>query len=156
MESMISLIRNPLEEYGKYQKTISDEIIKIGGSGYIHGCIVDIDFYTHIYINPIDLKLTGYSAENMINKEVYKNIPSLLKAECPELYENYCNLITSKKNNELMIMVKKNEIDIKPTKYLSTDIYKMSREIMKMQKTNYGILTAWYEDLIKNNSLLKN
>ena len=31
-----------------------------------------------------------------------------------------------------------------PQSYLDTDIYKVSREIKKMQKISSNILTAWY------------
>lgn len=39
-----------LTKYDNYQKEIAKEIIKISGSGNIHGCIIDIDYYNHLYI----------------------------------------------------------------------------------------------------------
>ena len=44
---------------------ISKVIKSIGGDGSIHGCIVDIDYYNHIYINPVDGKITPYFAYDM-------------------------------------------------------------------------------------------
>ena len=59
-------------------KIFSNEI-KNWRSGRIHGCIIDIDFYNHVYVNPVNMKVTGYYALDIINKKVYGNIPELLK-----------------------------------------------------------------------------
>lgn len=37
------------------------------------------------------------------------------------------------------------ELALLPQSYLNTDIYKVSREIKKMQKLSSNFLTAWYE-----------
>lgn len=93
MDEITSAIENPLNQYLDVQRRISEEIKQIGGDGRIHGCIIDIDWYNHIYVNPIDMKIVGYWAENMINKLVYPDIPSLLKVECPDYYKNYQKLL---------------------------------------------------------------
>ena len=41
-------------------------------SGKVHGCIVDIDFFNHIYLNPFDGTITPYSALSMDMKYAYK------------------------------------------------------------------------------------
>ena len=146
MDEMISYIRKPLDKYMNMQKKISDAIRKIGGDGKIHGCIVDIDWYNHIYVNPEDAKIVGYWAEDMVNKLVYPDIPTLLKKQCPMLYENYQKLIKGEKDNPLVPgKKKKDQIEIRPQKYLSTDIYKASREMKRMQRLSSNILTTWYE-----------
>lgn len=43
---------------------ISEEVKGIGGYGFIHGSIVDIDFFNHIYLDPLDGSLTPYYAES--------------------------------------------------------------------------------------------
>ena len=140
----IALIKEPLNKYSELQENISEEIKKMGGSGYIHGAIIDIDFYNHVYVNPYDSTITGYHALDIVNKYVFKNVPSLLCAECPDLFENYQKLISSNSKNELIIGGN-TKLSLKPKYYPSTDIYKASREILKMQKTNKNILTTWYE-----------
>ncbi|AGN26274.1 metallophosphoesterase [Candidatus Methanomassiliicoccus intestinalis] len=65
--------------YRNALKTISKEIRAFGGNGNIHGCIIDIDFFNHIYVNPFDGKITPYFASNTLIKYTYKNIPILLK-----------------------------------------------------------------------------
>ena len=147
MDDVISNIKNPLDKYMGVMKKISQEIIRIGGSGRIHGCIIDIDFYNHIYVNPIDMKITGYWALNMIDKKVYSDIPALLKTECPEIYSNYKQLIDVDNQNKLIIgNITESALSLLPKEYLSTDIYKASREIKKMQKLSSNVLSAWYSD----------
>ena len=41
-------IERLIGKYNNALKIISEKIKKIGGSGKIHGCIVDIDFFNHI------------------------------------------------------------------------------------------------------------
>ncbi|MCR4618703.1 MAG: hypothetical protein K5669_11050, partial [Lachnospiraceae bacterium] len=144
MDKTIDTIKRPLEEYTACQEKVAKQIKAIGGSGNIHGCIVDIDFYSHVYINPFDLSITGYYALDMIRKLAYKNIPSLLKDKCPQLYENLKRIDT--KSGENMLIVKDNAaLDLAPQFYPDTDIYKASRAIRKMQKLRSGVLTTWYD-----------
>lgn len=42
------------------QEQLSKELKELGLSGEIHGCIVDIDFYHHIMLNPSDGSMTFY------------------------------------------------------------------------------------------------
>lgn len=146
MDSQISINKKPLDKYTKYQKDIANYIKEIGGLGTIHGSIIDIDFFNHIYVNPFDGTLSGYYALDIIDKYVYANIPSLLKANCPQLYDNYQKKLGNSQPNALMIKGQPTEIILKPTYYPSTDIYKASREIKKMQRLNNGILTVWHND----------
>ena len=150
MDSMIKKIKNPLDEYTNYQKMISEKIKKIGGTGRIHGCIIDIDYYNHIYVNPTDMKVTGYWAEDIIHKIVYPSIPKLLEKECPELYSNYKKMIGEKQENAWIL---KRELEEKPEVYLETDIYRASREIRKMQKLNSNVLTTWYDSISESLAL---
>lgn len=87
----IAFIKEPLDKYTSIQQKISEQIKSIGGSGYMHGAIIDIDYYNHIYVNPHDLTITGYFAYDVINKQFYKNIPALLKADVL----NYLQIIKS-------------------------------------------------------------
>jgi hypothetical protein len=146
MDEVISDIRGPLDKYMEVMKRVSEEIHRLGGYGTIHGCIVDVDWYNHVYVNPVDLTITGYWALNIVDKMVYPNVPELLKAECPEIYANYLKLIGEDKENALMPVKVKNEAGVLPEEYLSTDIYKASREIKKMQKLESKILSSWYEN----------
>lgn len=144
MDKVIAAIKTPLKKYTDFQQCIAKEIKKIGGVGRIHGCVIDIDYFNHIYVNPVDMKVTSYWAIDIVNKQVYSDVSTLLKFKCPILYSNFKRMIEGERENPLMIKQKKNEISLLPQEYLETDIYKASREIKKMQKLNSNVLTTWY------------
>lgn len=157
MDEVVLYIRNPFDNYMRLQQRVSEEIQKLGGVGGIHGCIIDVDWHNHIYVNPVDMNITGYWALDMINKLVYPDVPSLLKAECPALYKNYLKLIKGDTKNPLVPSGrKKGEVTLLPQEYLSTDIYRASREIKKMQKLTSNILSSWYENPMETNALAEN
>ena len=58
---------------------ISEEVKSIGGYGSIHGSIVDIDFFNHVYLDPLDGSLTPYYAESTEERAVYDTVELLLK-----------------------------------------------------------------------------
>ncbi len=147
MHYMISTLKSPLDKFTVYQKKIADEIKRIGGDGHIHGCIIDIDYYNHVYVNPIDGTITPYWAWDIKRKIVYPTVSALLQRECPELYSKYLNLIAGDEKNPLGVKAN-TEVSLLPQEYLDTDIYKVSREIKKMQRMSSNILVSWYEDLL--------
>lgn len=147
MDAMISTIKKPLDKFTSFQKCIADMIKRIGGTGEIHGSIIDIDFYNHIYVNPVDLSVTGYWASDIINKIVYPSIPALLEKECPAIFGEYVKLLEGNKENPFALKQQTN-ITVLPQVYLDTDIYRTSREIKKMQKLSSNILSSWYEDTL--------
>lgn len=146
MDMMISTIETPLNKFTEFQMHIAKMVKEIGGAGTIHGCIIDIDFYNHIYVNPMDLTVIGYWASDIVNKIIYPSVPALLKKECPNLFEKYIKLLKENKEN-VLVLVQKSEIESKPQVYLDTEIYKASREIKKMQKVYSNILNTWYDDI---------
>lgn len=149
MDSVIAAIRGPFDKYTDIQKQVSEEVRKIGGSGRIHGCIIDIDFNNHIYVNPLDLKLTAYWASDIVRKKVYPNVPELLKQECPLLYQNYNKMIEGN-NENLPAIYHSQSLSNKRVRFeYSTEIYKASREIRKMQRLNSQILTVWDDDCLE-------
>ena len=146
MDMVVDAIKKPLDKYSGIQEKIAAEIRKLGGNGTIHGCIIDIDWYNHVYVNPVDMKITGYWASDIINKKIYPNVPALLEKECPSMYAKYTKLLKgSSKNLPMISNGAGTEISVLPQTYLDTDIYKASREIKKMQKLSSNILTTWYE-----------
>ena len=58
MDEVVSCIEKPFDKYMSIQQSISEEIRKLGGKGKIHGCIIEMDWYNHIYVNPVDLTIT--------------------------------------------------------------------------------------------------
>ena len=95
MLNVIKFIKTPLDKYSAHHKKKISQIKSLSGSGKIHSAIIDIDFFNHIYVNPNDLCITPYYALDMVQKFVFKNIPSLLKKNVTQLYERYLNRIAS-------------------------------------------------------------
>lgn len=143
-------------DYNKYMNQISDEIKKIDGDGKIHGCIIDIDYYNHIYVNPNSGELYPYYATSMTNKYIYKNIENLLKSKLPHQYEKYINL--SADENKLIISQK---IDSAVREYsgreTSTAIYSVSNKIKKFQFiANQKIVREWNDSILVKHQMKVN
>lgn len=143
MDAMICRIEEPLTRYTNFQKYIARKIIAIGGRGTIHGCIIDIDFFNHIYVNPWDLTVVGYWAADIILKEVYPSVSSLLETKRADLFQNYKNMLAQSNENSMQLQ-KIFSLSSQPEFCFDTEIYRASREIRKMQKLNSHILSAWY------------
>lgn len=58
------------------QNQISKELQDLGFSGLIHGCIIDIDYYHHIILNPMDGTMTYYYSPQF---GVVQSLPSFEK-----------------------------------------------------------------------------
>lgn len=147
MDKVVAHIKTPLDTYSQLQKQIAERIKSVGGSGRIHGAIVDIDFFNHIYVNPIDSTITPYFAIDIQKKIVFPDVLTLLQNNCPSLYANYLDLIQGNRRKELTLENTKS--NKKVHFYLDTDIYKASREIKKMQKLQSNILSTWVDASLK-------
>jgi len=139
-----------IEPYQEIIDDLSKEVSSFGGEGTIHGCIVDIDFYNHIYLNPFDLTITPYSAEDVTEREVFKNVPSLLRFSCKELYSNYKKrLLLKKEFYEKALVIKEGQEIEKRTIKDDSNIYKISKVIKNMQYIfRYGIVRSWNEKIL--------
>jgi len=153
MTNYANSIKMYLNDYSKYQKNISNEIKKIGGTGTIHGCIIDIDFYNHIYVNPFDRKITPYFAYAIDNKYVYNNLRSLLKYNCKTLYNKYLSLSNKDNQKNAIILRNNNEIESDKKVFVEdTEIYRVSRIIKSFQYlTNKNVIRIWSDNLLESN-----
>lgn len=82
-ENMGEYVRRVEASFRPYRLALNEiakEVRAFGGQGTVHGCIVDIDFLNHIYLNPFDGTLTPYFAWSMNGWEVYPSVPALLNA----------------------------------------------------------------------------
>lgn len=143
-------IKNLLNKYYDALKKVSNYVRKIGGSGTVHGSIVDIDFWNHIYINPLDGTITPYYAESMMEKYVYKSFENLLSEQCPRLYENYERLRLEEKHS---IGVLKRKIDVGADEIIEfvsdTYMYKPSRVLRSLQYiVDASVIRVWNDELI--------
>ncbi len=101
--SMVNLYISALTPLRKAQEEISEIIKDFGGDGTIHGCIVDIDFYNHIMINPQDGTLTFYYSPFMGAIMQYSDLQSLIHEQCPNLEKRFLE----KKSYQLISLEKR-------------------------------------------------
>lgn len=140
-----------MKPYTEYQKKVSAKIKMMGGDGRIHGCIVDIDYYCHVYVNPFDGSVTPYYAEDTVEKWAYPDILSLLKERKPELYTKIQESSSQKNGGALEILNLKPEQHGKSVYVSSEEIYDYSWMIYELQRVVYNkIIRTWDERIINN------
>lgn len=156
-------IKANLQSYNSALKKISEKVKLLGGEGTVHGCIVDIDFYNHIYLNPNDGSITPYYSPMFGAQQVYNNIPKLLEEQCPKLYTKYLKLLASG-DNSFSIDISKSTSD-NSIFVTETEQYRPSRLIKNLQFiTENKVIRIWNEnfiagkeiDLTEDVKLLKN
>ena len=169
LEKYSDNVHKLIDRYIGTQERISEFIKNLGGSGRIHGCIVDVDMpaniegfsFTHVFINPIDGTVTPYFAIDMKSRIVYKDFRSLLEnnKQCNQILTNY------KKLEE------KNPSNLPALKYGTTVfewgeddsvfdvggyLYKMSRIIKSLQYcSEKNIIRIWNENLLNHEFVQK-
>ena len=154
-EKLGVLLENVKLYFGPYfskQKEISDWIMSFGGDGSIHGCIIDIDFYNHIYLNPIDGTLVPYYATSIIDKHVYRSIKSLISSRCHWLLKSFLK----KKDDQPLLPSTKNgrNSPVKRPIYVeSTDMYRISNIVKTLQyANNMKLIRFWDDSLVAETS----
>ncbi|MGN7940960.1 DUF4116 domain-containing protein [Virgibacillus sp. 6R] len=158
MSYYTNTIKGLFSEYNQTLKIISDYIKKIGGTGTIHGCIVDIDFYNHIYLNPEDGSVTPYNALSIVDKYIYSNLKALLLAQRKDLYENYMNLLDGESKG---IKLLKGEIkagNIEMSRFIpDTYMYRPSRIMKSLQYlTEVNVIRIWNDRIFESHNQSKN
>lgn len=145
-------IRGIFNDYNQALKSISDSIKKIGGAGTIHGCIVDIDFFNHIYLNPEDGTVTPYFALSIIDKYIYPDVKALLLDRRIDLYNNYLKLLDGESENVKLL---KGEIRAGSTEISrfipDTYMYRPSRIMKSLQYlTEVNVIRLWNDRIFES------
>ncbi len=140
------LLKDSTKEFNNILQEVSRYIKSIGGTGYIHGCIVDIDFLNHIYINPFDGKVSPYFALSMVEKYVYKDLGTLLQCHCPDIYLNYKNNV----KNEIVISNNSQLTNYNFELFEDTNIYKPSKTMKSIQYLlNDNVIRIWNDEILE-------
>lgn len=144
------IVNETFANYNEFIKSISRDIQKIGGSGTIHGCIVDIDFFNHIYVNPYDGSVTPYYAASTVDKYNYRDIGDLLLAERKDLYKNYEKLLEDNNCIEVKQITDRNILSANTVNYIEdTLMYKPSKMMKSIQYlTEINIIRVWNENIV--------
>ncbi len=157
MDLYVKAVKSVFKNYWETQEIISKEIRTIGGEGTIHGCIIDIDYYNHAYLNPADGKLTFYYATSITDKYVYESIEALLQDQMEKSTNKWekSRYIQMKKNYQKQISKKGDlEQDISRTPPIfvgSTDMYRVSRIIKRLQHvTDNSVIRAWHNGVLEH------
>lgn len=145
------------EKYKSFNEWYEESGKNIRFDGKVHGCIVDLDFFNHIYLNPNDGTIASYSAVSMYDKNVYKNLPSLIAAQRPEMLPGYKEIVKNNKNSLLVYdRDKKNELIVidedlneEFEKVYSYDMYSISNRIKALQTIyDHGLVSVWYDSIL--------
>ncbi|MDV2684001.1 DUF4116 domain-containing protein [Alkalihalophilus lindianensis] len=144
-------IKGLFSDYNKALKSISDSIKKIGGSGKIHGCIVDIDFFNHIYVNPEDGTVTPYFALSIVDKYIYPSVEALLLAQRKDLYDNYMKLLDGESEGEKLLKGEIHAGSIEISRFVSdTYMYRPSRIMKSLQYlTEVNVIRIWNDRIME-------
>lgn len=158
MTNYSNVIKNLTSGYQQLLKLISNDIKSFGGSGTIHGCILDIDFYNHVYVNPIDGTITPYCATSIDNKFVFSSIERLLIETRKDLYNNYTKLLKSKSEGIMLLTQKTIVLKRELSQFVSdTSMYKPSRIMKSLQYlTEDNVIRVWNDEIIDNNLYIDN
>ena len=152
MEKYCNNVNAIVEPYKNFMKALSNEIKKIGGTGTIHGCIVDISFFSHVYVNPYDGKITPYWAIDIMSRLTFNNVKNLLEQKEPELI-NYFKIENEKHTIPLIgkDIIDKNSFDLQsiPKWIFGTEIYDPSRIMKKIQYVwENNVIRIWNENVL--------
>jgi len=151
MDIFSQITKKAIKGYNNILKSISDVIKSFGGDGTIHGCIIDIDFLNHIYVNPYDGTITPYFAFSIVDKFIYKNIETLLLENRKDLYQNYIKLIKEQgKDIKLLLGNKREFTDLITSNYFpETFMYSPSNKMKTIQYlTEMNVIRFWNNEII--------
>lgn len=146
--------------------SFGSQLYKTKFSGRAHGCIVDLDFNNHLFLNPFDGTITPYYALSTEDKIIYKSVESLIANKRPEMLEEYrkkLNLLENKRYIELTCMIAQNSLTaqipryrIEPVEngkesYICTDtyMYYLSDFFKRIQPIyDHHVVTVWHDEFL--------
>lgn len=137
---------------------IAAEVKRFGGSGYVHGSIVDIDFYNHIYLDPFDGYLMPYFAFDVAGRREFRSVQELLESsplpalgsDGKPLLSAYTKLLDAGGVSILAPTVKEDALAVVPTEVLDEkDIYSPSRVMKSIQYLlDKGVVRVWNDAVL--------
>lgn len=146
LSNYVQRVRDVIEPYKRLMQQIAKEVQMFGGCGIIHGCIVDISVFSHIYINPFDGKMTAYWAINTLSRIAYKDVESLLADQELELYENFKKIL---KRNMLPVIQKYQTESLDCSKLVTIPQWVFGTEMYSPSKIMRSVQYIWDQDVIR-------
>ena len=152
-ENMLMYIygtRKVFERYHAALRRISKAVKNLGGCGTIHGCIVDIDFLDHIYLDLQTGELVPYFAFDMIEKYPFGSVEQLLKARRPDLLQNYQKILSDDHENALILQQSVVAVDDAIRYVPETHMYRPSRIMRSIQyMMDINIIRIWSDEVVR-------
>jgi len=158
--AMISQFVKAMMPYRRYQEKIAAEIKELGYEGRIHGCIIDLDDYNHIMINPMDGQVTYYYSPAFGWVYPYRTLNDLISGiedygmeELIEQKKKALAILEEKRSSDTFLMCKNcNELSKYTKRMVKIDIknslYSTSARINQLQRLfDSNILRDWNDEL---------
>lgn len=156
-------VKQAFEPYQTALSIISHEVKSFGGDGGIHGCIVDVDFYNHIYLNPYNGKLHFYYATSTSDRKEFKTIDALLRnspfppisSNGTKLLDSYRKATDDEKTPVLAVynIHKESTLATIPDVFLDISMYKPSNIMRKIQYVlEHDVIRIWRDEVLMSNS----
>ncbi len=158
LEKYVEKIQAAFRPYRNALDKIAAEVKRFGGSGYVHGSIVDIDFYNHIYLDPFDGYLMPYFAFDVTGRREFHSVQELLESSpVPALGSDgkplllaYTKLLDTGGVSILAPTVKEDALAVVPMEVLDEkNIYAPSRVMKSIQYLlDKGVVRVWNDAVL--------
>lgn len=183
---IVKIYAKTMAPYRIVQEQIAEELKKFGLRGNIHGCIIDLDFYHHISIDPISGELTFYYSPRMGIMQKYPTLQALLSSMIQKLDHDILHYVNGETTLKTQLLSQKETLNnacrelVNNNSWLTQDnlttvgfreyddnsiekvdikrsIYSLSRHVSQLQQIfTTNILRVWDDALIKKITEMKN
>lgn len=158
MEKYVEKIQAAFRPYRNALDKIAAEVKRFGGSGYVHGSIVDIDYYNHIYLDPFDGYLMPYFALDVTDRREFRSVRELLESspfpalgsDGTPMLSAYTKLLDAGGVSILAPTVKEAALAVVPMEVLDEkNIYAPSRVMKSIQYLlDKGVVRVWNDAVL--------
>lgn len=158
LEKYVEKIQMAFRPYRNALDKIAAEVKRFGGSGYVHGSIVDIDFYNHIYLDPFDGYIMPYFAFDVTGRREFRSVQELLESspfpalgsDGTPMLSAYTKLLDAGGVSILAPTVKEAALAVVPMEILDErNIYAPSRVMKSIQYLlDKGVVRVWNDAVL--------
>lgn len=148
---LAGMLDSAMFDYRAMLRQLSKEVRSLGGIGRIHGCIVDVNYRDHLFINPVNGYIGAYHADNIVEKYFFKNPISMITLMLPgdDQIEGYALAKRILPANSL-IMSTGTELSSEIFEVEDTWHYSMNRVAKDLERLEtMGVLRYWNDDIYR-------
>lgn len=158
LEKYVEKIQMAFRPYRNALDKIAAEVKRFGGSGYVHGSIVDIDFYNHINLDPFDGYIMPYFAFDVTGRREFRSVQEMLESspfpalgsDGTPMLSAYTKLLDAGGVSILAPTVKEAALAVVPMEILDErNIYAPSRVMKSVQYLlDKGVVRVWNDAVL--------